>query len=89
MSDMNVVRIKRGVTKPTINNLSSYELGYCIQGPDQGLYINNEGTIVKVTGEVEEILNTFISRVTQEIGFGNHVIEKRGSNITVFRSLGG
>lgn len=40
----NIITIKHGANKPSINNLSNFELGFCTG--DGHLYINNNGTIV-------------------------------------------
>lgn len=53
----NTIQIKHGSTIPTINNLSPYELGYVQNGE---LYINNNGVIVQLTGNVDESLNGLI-----------------------------
>lgn len=88
MFSNNVIQIKRGSTKPTISTLNTFELGYCTQGVDRGLYINNSGAIVKIGDEISVKLENFIDQVHEEIGFGNHAIDKLGTNITVFRFLG-
>ena len=53
----NTIQIKHGNTIPTIDNLSPYELGYVHNGE---LYINNNGVIVQLTGNVDESLNGLI-----------------------------
>ena len=53
----NTIQIKHGNIIPTIDNLSPYELGYVHNGE---LYINNNGVIVQLTGNVDESLNGLI-----------------------------
>ena len=53
----NTIQIKHGNITPTIDNLSPYELGYVHNGE---LYINNNGVIVQLTGNVDESLNGLI-----------------------------
>lgn len=53
----NTIQIKHGNTIPTIDNLSPYELGYVHNGE---LYINNNGVIVQLTGNIDESLNGLI-----------------------------
>ena len=44
---MNTIKIKHGSSVPTTSNLAPFELGYVKDG---ALYINNNGTIVQLTG---------------------------------------
>ena len=44
---MNTIKIKHGSSVPTTSNLVPFELGYVKDG---ALYINNNGTIVQLTG---------------------------------------
>ena len=43
----NTIQIKHGSSVPTTSNLAPFELGYV---KDSALYINNNGTIVQLTG---------------------------------------
>lgn len=43
----NTIQIKHGSSVPTTSNLAPFELGYVKDG---ALYINNDGTIVQLTG---------------------------------------
>lgn len=87
MFSVNTIQIKRGALKPTPEILAPFELGYCTQGTDRGLYLNNNGTIVKIGDEILSQVNDFIYQVTEKIGFGNHTVEKAGLGITIFRPL--
>lgn len=50
----NIITIKHGANKPSINNLSNFELGFCTG--DGHLYINNNGTIVSTKSGTATVL---------------------------------
>ena len=53
----NTIQIKHGSIVPTTSNLAPFELGYVKGG---ALYINNDGSIQQLTGNVDESLNGLI-----------------------------
>lgn len=54
---MNTIKIKHGGREPSVEDLAPYELGYVHGGE---LYINNNGSIVQLTGKLDENLNGLI-----------------------------
>lgn len=50
----NIITIKHGANKPSVNNLSNFELGFCTG--DGHLYINNNGTIVSTKSGTATVL---------------------------------